>query len=63
MSYAITVKVQDGTATIESISNVVDGVYTIAGHIDAQREDISAERQLPGNVLASRTSSTVYKEV
>jgi hypothetical protein len=63
MSYAITVTVDGDGVRVATSGSVQNGVYTIQGHIDAQREDISAERQLPGNVLASRTSSTVYKEV
>lgn len=63
MSYSITVTVTDGTPVFAVSGPAPDGKYTIAGHIDAQREDITAERQLPGNVLASRCSTTVYKEV
>lgn len=63
MSYSITVTVTDGTPVTVVSGPVVDGVYTIAGHIDAQREEITAQRQLPGNTLASRCSTTVYKEV
>lgn len=63
MSYSIRVTVADGVPEVSVQGPVPDGTYTIAGHIDAQREDITAERQLPGNQLVSRSSGTVYKEV
>lgn len=63
MSYSIRVTVSQGTPEVALSGPVADGVYTIAGHIDAQREDITAERMLPGNVPASRSTATVYKEV
>jgi len=63
MSYSITVTVKDGTPESVLSGPVPDGTYTIAGHIDADREDITAQRQLPGNQLVSRSSATVYKGV
>ena len=63
MSYSITVTVKDGQTEAVTSGPVLDGLYTIQGHVDADREDISAQRQLPGNQLVSRSSATVYKGV
>lgn len=63
MSYSITVTVSGGTATASVSGPAPDGRYTLAGHIDDQREDISAERLTDAGQLVSRSSGTVYKEV
>lgn len=63
MSYSIKVTVASGTPHAVAQGPVPDGTYTVAGHIDTQREDITAERVTAEGKFASRASGTVYKEV
>ena len=63
MSYSITVRVKDGTATALTSPVAPDGIYVVHGHVDEHREDISVERQTPDGRLASCVSTVVYKEV
>jgi hypothetical protein len=63
MSYSITVTVKDGTAHSVISGPAPDGTYSIAGHIDDQREDVGVARSTAAGQLASRSSATVYKGV
>lgn len=63
MSYSVAVKITDGTAVVSMSGPAPDGRYNLFGHIDEDREDITAERVTTTGQLASRASGTVYKGV
>lgn len=60
MSYSITLKAENGTVTVATVSGTVpDGTYSISGHEDANYVNLSAQRtDANGHLVANANQST-----
>lgn len=62
MSYTISVRTEDGQASVQVSGEVPDGVFTVSGHEDDSQRQLSVTRQgLDGRYVAT-AGHTHYKE-
>lgn len=62
MSYAITVSVTDGTATVATSGEVPGGEFSISGHEDQAARHLTVSRRGPDGRYVQAANSVHYKD-